>query len=240
MKKLLVLVLVLGMASMASAAFQLSVNGQIADEGITLEPSDWIELDIHIDPGTVFNGGNLAIMLSNNQGILEWNGHGVPEDPDYRPSISFPAATIEYSTFGAWFTEDEKGFAGGYAVVSTLSDSQNVVMSGGDITWNAVNNPDEVINPYGQPACPPLSYSVLMEGLMFHCEEETDVEISLVAVGLGITMLEHDAAGNVIGQPTIIEAGTVLDTIMVHQVPEPMTMSLLALGGLGLLRRRRA
>ena len=230
MKKLLVLVLVLGMASMAQAAFQLSVDGQTGIDEITLLPSQGFELDVHIDPGTVFNGGNLDIVLSNNQGSLDY------------ADISFPAATIRSVMMGIWILEDDKGFAGGYAVTPALSSPQNVLITGGDITWNAENNAT-VEGPWGGGFIPEVSaesYSVLMEGLMFHCEEDTDVIISLVAAGAGITMLEHDEAGGVIGQPVIIEAGTVIDTIMVRQIPEPMTMSLLALGGLGLLRRRRA
>ena len=34
--------------------------------------------------------------------------------------------------------------------------------------------------------------------------------------------------------------GMVLDTLLIHQVPEPMTIALLGLGGLALIRRRRA
>ena len=229
MKKLLVLVLVLGMASMASAAFQLSVNGQLAPDEITLEPSDWIELDIHIDPGTVFNGGDLAIVLSNNQGRLDC------------ADISFPAATMRSLVFGMWVLEDAKGLGGSYAVVEGLSSAQRTVISGGDLLWNAENNA-ELEGPWGGgfvPEVPANSYPILMEGLMFHCEEETDVEISLVAL-YGLGMFEHDVDGGVVGIIPIAEAGEVLDTIMVRQIPEPMTMSLLGLGGLALLRRRRA
>ena len=52
---------------------------------------------------------------------------------------------------------------------------------------------------------------------IFHCTGEGDVSIDL-----------YDASGN-----------TVIDTILVHQTPEPMTIALLGLGGL-LLRRRKA
>jgi hypothetical protein len=33
--------------------------------------------------------------------------------------------------------------------------------------------------------------------------------------------------------------GAILDTVTIHQTPEPMTIGLLGLGGLALLRRRR-
>ena len=229
MKKLLALLLVLGMASMAQAGFILSVNGVPAEDTLVMAQSESVELDVHIEPGTVFNGGNFDIVVSNNQGTLDASG------------VTFPAATIR-SFFGftsEWILEDDKGLAGAYAVSGALSGPQNTVITGGDITWNAENNA-ATEGPWAMGMVPVVnanSYPILMEGLMLHCVEETNFTVSLVAAGEGITMLEHDAAGGVDGQLTIIAAGMVLDTI---SVPEPMTMSLLGLGGLALLRRRRA
>lgn len=233
MKKLLALLLVLGMASLSQAAFILSVGGLPAPDAIELMPSDTIELDIHLlADDMLFNGGDLAIQLSNAQGSLNYSG------------LTFPAATMR--TKGAapnvWPLVDNMGFAGGYAVVPGLSNPQNLVITGGDITLNAKNNSANE-GPWGGgyiPAVAANSYPILMQGLLFHCNEPTDLTISLLAAGAGITRLEYDANKNVIGQTVIYAPGTVLDTIMVHQIPEPMTMSLLGLGGLALLRRRRA
>jgi len=59
----------------------------------------------------------------------------------------------------------------------------------------------------------------LVASFEFHCKAEGDCQINLLADDLA----------------------TVLDTItIIQQIPEPMTLSLLGLGGLGLLRRRRA
>ena len=55
-----------------------------------------------------------------------------------------------------------------------------------------------------------------LAGFEFHCDGEGDVQIDLMDEGLGV-----------------------LDSIIIHQIPEPMTMALLGLGGL-FLRRRRA
>jgi hypothetical protein len=56
MKKLLALMLVLGLTSIATATnvdklLQLSINGQLAPDEITLEPSDYITLDIMVADG---------------------------------------------------------------------------------------------------------------------------------------------------------------------------------------------
>jgi hypothetical protein len=236
MKKLLALLLVLGMASMSQAAFVLSVGGEPAPDEITLlGPSSTLELDIHLlADNMLFNGGDLAIQLSNAQGTLNYSG------------LTFPKATTVTKGMnpGIWILHDDQGLAGGYATVPGLSNPQNVVITGGDITVNAKNNSvDE--GPWNGGYIPKVfanSYPILMQGLMFHCEEPTDVTISLLAAGQGITRLDFDfQTGALLGQTTLYPAGTVLDSIVVHQViPEPMTMSLLGLGGLALLRRRRA
>jgi len=60
---------------------------------------------------------------------------------------------------------------------------------------------------------------LVADGIIFHCTGEGDALIGL------------------------INASTfdVYDTVIIHQqIPEPMTLSLLGLGGLGILRRRRA
>jgi len=58
--------------------------------------------------------------------------------------------------------------------------------------------------------------------IVFHCEKAGDVTVNLYT-------LSADFA-----------TATLRDSLIIHQIPEPMTMSLLALGGLGLIRRRRA
>jgi hypothetical protein len=224
MKKLLVLFMVLGMASAAQAAFQLSVDGLPAPSEITLNVSDTIELDVHLAADDMeFNATDLQIRLSNQQGALDGSG------------ITFPKPTIRSLTFGVWFTLDEQSWG---TTTIARDEPQDVVISAGHISWNALNNSTLIDNPYGQPQCPANSFPVFMEGLIFHCEEETDVEIELVAFA-DVTRLIHDTEGNVIGSETVIPTGTIIDSITVHQVPEPMTMSLLGLGGLALLRRRR-
>ena len=63
---------------------------------------------------------------------------------------------------------------------------------------------------------PSAPNGLLIDGLIFHCLGEGDVILTLI-----------DAADV-----------SVLDVVRIHQVPEPMTLSLLGLGGLFLRRRK--
>ena len=93
------------------------------------------------------------------------------------------------------------------------SDPQNLRVTGGWMT-----------PLYGQDFVNPI---IILNGLMFHCDEITDVIVDLV-VPDGGSLLLNDVS---------YEAGTLIDTLLIKQ-PEPMTILMLGLGGL-LLRRRK-
>ena len=57
---------------------------------------------------------------------------------------------------------------------------------------------------------------VVVDGIIFKCLEEGDVVLTL----------------------TDVEFSEIFDTVTIHQIPEPMTLGLLGLGGLFLRRRR--
>ena len=197
MRKLLALVLILGLASMANAALELSINGLPAPDDITLQPSDWIKLDVLVGADHLLAGGDLAVILSNPQGHLEYDGVTFIIQP---PTV-FPFGTFPNNWDGPW-------------QVQASSTPQQVNFNGG----NASNN---TIGPY-----------VLMDNLWFHCDEPTDVIIDLVAIS---DIVHFDETGEPVADYI---AGSLIDSIYVVQ-PEPMTLSLLGLGGLALLRRRR-
>jgi len=182
MKKFLVLALVLGMTSMASAVIQLSVNGLPAPDEIVLAPSDTIVIDI-----MVMDGHNVAVFdwglnLSNDLGKLD-------------------AADITFHQFDL-------------AGKVLEGNAQRLRMGGGNIFSPAVEGPAKIVDE-----------------ILFHCEGEGDVIVDLVIV---------DQAGNIIDGESNLQDGHILDRLIIRQIPEPMTMALLGLGGLALIRRRRA
>jgi len=184
---MLVLMLVLGIASMASAGLTLSVNGQPNPGVITLEPSDTIVLDVHAMPG--FGLGDFLISLSNAQGSL---------DPS-QVVLSDAYTTMYIPNYGA--ITQPWGLA--WASVGNLpDDAQHFSLGGGNL-----------------PPTVTLYDELIMDGLVFHCEEPTDVII---------TLEEYLGAGEY----------ALLDQIIVHQIPEPITIGLLGLGGLFLRRRK--
>ena len=199
MKKLLVLVLVLGMSSLASAAYmQLSVDGLPAPDEITLDESDTVILDVTVLPG--FASGTFAVAV-DGLGSIDWSSQVI--DPYYRviPSVVSLPWTL------AWkFPSNQP------------PSPQLLVYEGGNILTDP---------PYQSVVDP----RTLIDELLFHCDGYVDVTITLMSRGLNVAPTEETK--------DYIDNGTVLDTLIIHQIPEPMTMALLGLGGLALIRRRR-
>lgn len=73
---------------------------------------------------------------------------------------------------------------------------------------------------------PVLAPATIMTDLVLHCLEPTDVILEIISNGIEIDF-------------EFIPPGTVLHTLTIHQIPEPMTIALLGLGGLFALRRKK-
>ena len=177
LRPLLILTVVLGMASMASAGLSLVVGGVEVGDSITINPSDTIWIGVYDDTGGVPFGG--AVSIAEGSGA---NGSWTGGNGYYAP----PATPGGYNMYIGYLSP---AYGNEY----------------GDI-WYIVDQAATTVMP-----------SAGLQGeYEFHCDAAGDVVINLTA-------------------PDLV---TILDTITITQIPEPITMALLGLGGL-LLRRRK-
>jgi len=207
MKKLLVLVLVLAMASLANGALQLSVNGDKnpVDSQINIRPSDELIIDIYTTTSISAAGTTLmAAVLTPGTGTLGGNGHyvggdGMYYDPTFGTDQSNLSGILYNNLNGL-----ESIFPGKIGIQATTT------------IWNSGVIPD---------SDPEASYpnyaagTTLFDGIVFHCE------------GLGDAMLQLYTVNVSTG------ATTLRDTVIIHQVPEPATLAILGLGALLLRRK---
>ena len=190
MKKLLILMLVLGMASMANALL-ISVNGDTdpEDTSITLAPSQTAVIDI-------MGEGEAPPM----DAFLIIQGPG-----------SIAGHTMLYPGSITLYQELEE-----FAATIPCTPAEMLAMLAGAGYPGAT---DMSFMNFADGAAPGLPLvGKLVDDIIFHCEgdDPPDVILSLVSG----------------------DFATVFDTQIIHQIPEPMTVMLLGLGGL-LLRRRK-
>ena len=180
MRKLLILIVVLGMASLAHAGLTITVGAQGVGVDVgdtyTMAPTDyiWIGIDaqgVQPDPPKQWMAFlNIADPCSPGS----WTGGNMTYSP--------PEIALAYNTY--------------YGVNPYYGD-----------TWYA-NNSD------GNPGS--IAGDGLSADFEFHCDGEGDVLITLVDYSTGL----------------------VVDTLTITQIPEPITLALLGLGGLFLRRRK--
>ena len=190
MKKLLALLLVLGLATAANAglietvaaAMVFSVDGEPQPAEITIyNASDSVILDLDLLEGHSVLNLDFTWTLSNDQAEL------------LTGSIALQAFDM-----GLSFTQ---------------ADSQNVKIFGGQIWSPALAGP-----------------KTLVDQLELHCLDDTDVTLTIWMSGT--TKIDGE---EFYPDPWL---GTVVHTLIIHQVPEPAMIVLLGLGSL-LLRRRK-
>jgi hypothetical protein len=189
MKKLLVLMLVLGMASMANAVLQISVHNNPPggetwdpmnpqDSLITIGPSGTLMLDIWTTTPIYLGEGEGYFLLgvATADGTLTGGVSKYPTDNE----------VVYYSGMGTAYLP--AGEAGDLVGIATFRGAGNPITG------------------------------IIVDEILFHCEKAGDGAINLYS--------------------TDWVTPTLIDSVIIHQIPEPATICLLGLGGL-LLRRRK-
>ncbi|MHC4423154.1 MAG: PEP-CTERM sorting domain-containing protein [Planctomycetota bacterium] len=184
MKKLLVFMLVLGMASLAVAAptsLQISVMGDPdpVDTEIFLAPSETIFLDIYTTAEIYSEGGLEGYWVLAVDAQYGSISGGVVADPWTGEPITIYDGGDPYAM---------PGETGVFGSISTFLGPGNGITG------------------------------TIYDLIEFHCEALGDAVVNLYY--------------------TDFVTPTLIDSVIIHQIPEPMTVLLLGLGGLFLRRRK--
>lgn len=196
MKKLLVLMLVLGMASLANATLQISVDGdwEPVDSEIFLMPSDTVILDIWTD----------AAITKAPADYYTW-----------ALIVDTQCATITGGVAVEPWASDDDMWLGIFSVPSAAETIGGIPES-----WDGIWGGITIFGGAGIPA-----NSLLYDEILFHCES---AELKCYDTVVELWRVNNDT----------FELMSLEDSVIIHQIPEPMTIALLGLGGLFLRRRK--
>jgi len=157
---------------------------------------------------------------------------GEPMDPLMQSDevvISIAGVAPQPANVDAWFILEGPGtnsggmmtYPGDVAfMVQYVTDDEGILSWLGGLGYNTTN---AYYLSFGDSQARPLdTFPNVVDGIVFHCDGPGDVTLKLVNIF-------DDGSGAVI---------TPYDEVVIHQIPEPMTLGLLGLGGLFLRRRK--
>jgi len=215
MRNLSALILTLVFATTASAAFMFEIDTDGADDGVlTYNPNFSFGGDT---TSASQSGASGAPFVTGGDSIFGGNGAALPDTYvyTYAPDVegdNLPLNPGDALGEGSYATGLECGGPGLYSVYVTYPYTDNV--SGGPTTYDIVTNGDAVNVVFDQNG---HGNAWIPIGLINY----TDGPITVTQMAGDNTYVSMRAYG-----------------LLFEPVPEPATLSLLALGGLALLRRR--
>jgi hypothetical protein len=248
MKKLLSLLLVLGLSNMASAAIvgydivpSPGQDGRGFDPSMPLQPSEVVYVDIIVtnpNPGVdsfvgINSTGEIYLDVIGAGGIdLQGRYGSLKSEPGLPTLDSIEVTYYELFNYDPGQPPLRPEYLG-FNIMDTGIDGPNgahdMMIAGGlpagEIAW--------LIQDGQTPA-------VIFDHIPIHCSGDGDIEVVVTPAALacpfGIPVVANDTSAFAL----VADADAVGGSITIYQVPEPMTMALLGLGGLALVRRRRS
>ncbi len=239
MKKVLTLMLILGMTPLANATVIDVVTVGLSDLGHDgtptnpLLPSETIEIAIILNynphpswssyDGYIMDGMDLDLHVTG-PATLE-----VPGLYNAKTGLRYGDDLQHHADFGVWA---QSGYNDGTPenYQPLIVGNRIASMTGGVLTGYIEG--DENGNP-------PTSPTVLVWNLLLHCEEDGLVNIDLTLAGsTRIAPYENGAGTAPYPAWRYAVEGELGDLVLYVLIPEPMTIALLGLGGLFLRRRR--
>lgn len=164
-------------------------------------------------------------MASMANAAISLSASRTGETGTFEPAISSDITLLTSETI--WIGVDWDGMPGGVDTATFIVD--------GPGSWTGGV---QLFSPPALPNAMALDYAALGHGMLLYNSTPSATEGPGIGTQ-GAFELHCDGVGDVLVQVRDLTGAPIQDLI-IHQIPEPLTMSLLGLGGLGLLRRRRS
>jgi len=256
MKKILALMLIVALGLVGSASATVSgiigfdvvptpgANTKGLEPGTPLESSDVFYVDIVMYRAVAGSylgincSGELYLSLNASEFAYPINTYG--DHPQYTSWPTLDSIGVTYYQGPGLLTPGSKGFQYVAAVgpvpgydgfnIMDVTGAQNLMIAGG----LPAGASDQLIGASG------LGTATLFDHIAIHCTGDGDVTVTVAAATeacpYGMPIVNSLETGWANEADDSASGGM----LTIYQVPEPMTMALLGLGGLALIRRRRA